>query len=45
MTEENIGQEFKLKHRKVYRILNYTEHLLTLASAVTECVSIMFLLL
>ena len=62
MTEENIGEEFRLKeidktrnyfveeikqnkliikkHKNVCKILNYTEHLLRLASTVTECVSI-----
>ena len=62
MTEENIGEEFRLKeidktrnyfveeikqnkliikkHKNVCKILNYTEHLLSLASTVTECVSI-----
>ena len=49
MTEENIDQEFKLKeingkkliskkHKKVYKILNYTEHLLILASTIAGCV-------
>ena len=62
MTEENIGQEFKLKeiekirnhfiqeikqneliskkHKKVCKILNYTQHLLILACIVTGCISI-----
>ena len=62
MTEENIGQRFRLKvidekrncfieeikqnelinkkHKKICKILNYTEHLLILASAVTGCASI-----
>ena len=62
MTEENIGQEFRLKeidktrnyfideikqneliaknHKKVCRILNYTEHSLALVSTDTGCVSI-----
>ena len=28
------------KHKKAYKILSYTEHLLNLASTVTGCVSI-----
>ena len=28
------------KHKKVYRVLNYIEHLLILISKVTECISI-----
>ena len=28
------------KHKKVYTILNYTEHCLTLVSAITGCVSV-----
>ena len=62
MTEENIGQEFRLKeidekrnhfiketnqnklklkkHKKVCKILNYTKHLLILASKYTGCVSL-----
>ena len=62
MTEENMGQEFRLKEKyekrkyfigeikqieliskndkKFYKILNYYENLLILASAVTGCVPI-----
>ena len=39
---EEIKQDelISKKHKKFYKILNYTEHLLILASAVTGCVSI-----
>ena len=62
MTEENIGQELRLKeieekrnyfmeeikqneliskkHKKVYKIISYTEHLLVLTSTVSGFVSI-----
>ena len=67
MTEENIGQEFRLKeideklncfiqemkqneliskkHKKVCKILNYTQDLLILATTVTGCDVFQFLLL
>ena len=67
MTEENIGQEFRLKeideklnyfiqemkqneliskkHKKVCKILNYTQDLLVLATTVTGCDVFQFLLL
>ena len=42
---KNLSQEFRLKnglmnkkHKKVFKPLNYIEHLLILGSVVTECV-------
>ena len=35
----------KNKHKNVCGIFNYTEHLLILASTVTECISILLLFL
>ena len=45
-TEEINQNELVIKkHKKVCTALNYIEHLLILASAITECVSISYLLL
>ena len=41
MTEEiNQKELMRKKHKKVYRVLNYIEHLLILICTVTGCVSI-----
>ena len=41
LTEEiNQNELMSKKHRKIYRLLNYIEHLLTLISTVTGYVSI-----
>ena len=36
----NQNEIMSKKHKKVYRVLNYIEHLLILLSTVTGCVSI-----
>ena len=36
--EINQNELMSIKHKKVYRVLNYVEHLLIIISAVTECV-------
>ena len=38
--EINQNEIMSKKHKKVYRVLNYIEHLLVLLSTVTGCVSI-----
>ena len=38
--EEIKQNELSKKHKNVYKVLNYTEHLLNLASTVIGCVSI-----
>ena len=38
--EINQNEIMSKKHKKVYRVLNYIEHLLILLSTVTGCVSI-----
>ena len=41
LVEEINQNELKSKkHKKIYRVLNYTEHLLILISTVTGCISI-----
>ena len=38
--EINQNELMSKKHKNVYRVLNYSEHLLVLISTVTGCVSI-----
>ena len=38
--EINQNELMSKKHKNVYRVLNYSEHLLILISTVTGCVSI-----
>ena len=40
--EMNQNELISKKHEKVYRVLNYIEHLLILISTVTGCVFIFF---
>ena len=40
LIEEINQNELSRKHKKVYRVLNYIEHLLIVISTVTGCVSI-----
>ena len=43
--EINKNKLMRNKHKKACRILNYTEHLLTLAFTFTECFSMLLLFL
>ena len=40
MKQKNQNELMSKKHNKVYRVLNYTEHLLICYSKVSRCVSI-----